>query len=88
MFDGLKPGQTFTFVCDFDPAVLERKFMAFFDEEQIPASTARVDTNGIDRRFMSAPGPGNRTSRCFRCGSRMFRYRSSWTTIRTEGVPA
>ncbi len=33
MFDGLRPSQTFTFVCDFDPTALERKFAAFFDVE-------------------------------------------------------
>lgn len=33
MFDCLGPGQTFTFVCDFDPGRLKRKFSAFFDGE-------------------------------------------------------
>ncbi|MCO5066425.1 MAG: DUF2249 domain-containing protein [Rhizobiaceae bacterium] len=33
MFDGLRPSQTFTFVCAFDPTALERKFAAFFDGE-------------------------------------------------------
>jgi uncharacterized protein (DUF2249 family) len=33
MFDGLRPSQTFTFVCDFNPMALERKFAAFFDGE-------------------------------------------------------
>jgi uncharacterized protein (DUF2249 family) len=33
MFDDLRPGHTFTFVCDFDPGRLKRKFSAFFDGE-------------------------------------------------------
>lgn len=33
MFDGLRPSQTFIFVCDFEPTALKRKFAAFFDGE-------------------------------------------------------
>jgi uncharacterized protein (DUF2249 family) len=33
MFDGLANGQAFIFVCDFDPARIEKKFAAFFASE-------------------------------------------------------
>lgn len=33
MFDGLKPGQTFTVVLDFDPYKLKRQLEAFFAGE-------------------------------------------------------
>lgn len=35
MFDGLKPGQTFVVVLDFDPGKLRRQFEAFFAGEHI-----------------------------------------------------
>ncbi|MER8461822.1 DUF2249 domain-containing protein [Mesorhizobium sp. M1396] len=35
MFDGLKPGQTFVVVLDFDPDKLRRQFEAFFAGEHI-----------------------------------------------------
>ncbi|UCI22921.1 DUF2249 domain-containing protein (plasmid) [Mesorhizobium sp. B2-1-8] len=33
MFDGLKPGQTFTVIVDFDPCKLKRQLEAFFAAE-------------------------------------------------------
>ncbi|RUU49049.1 DUF2249 domain-containing protein [Mesorhizobium sp. M2C.T.Ca.TU.002.02.1.1] len=33
MFDGLKPGQTFSVVLDFDPSRLKRQFEAFFPND-------------------------------------------------------
>ncbi|WP_455707295.1 DUF2249 domain-containing protein [Mesorhizobium sp. ORM8.1] len=33
MFDGLKPGQTFVVILDFDPEGLKRRFEAFFADD-------------------------------------------------------
>ncbi|WP_434722840.1 DUF2249 domain-containing protein [Mesorhizobium sp. RIZ17] len=35
MFDGLRPGQTFTVVLDFDPETLKRQFEAFFPDDYV-----------------------------------------------------
>lgn len=35
MFDGLKPGQTFVVVLDFDPDKLKRQFDAFFADDHV-----------------------------------------------------